>query len=75
MDTQDFKYINNGERDMVRARVLYNEGRERWQRGDRAGAIAAYEESASLDPSGPGAVALDMTRDIMDFYDKNQFNP
>ena len=38
-------------------------------------AITAYERSAALDPEGPGATALEMTRDIMDFYDTNQFNP
>jgi len=41
----------------------------------RAAAITAYERSAALDPEGPGATALEMTRDIMDFYDTNQFNP
>ena len=54
---------------------LYGEGRKAWQRGDRAAAITAYEKSAALDPCGPGATALIMVRDIMDFYDTNQFNP
>ncbi len=54
---------------------LYCEGRKAWQRGDRAAAITAYEKSAALDPCGPGATALVMARDIMDFYDTNQFNP
>lgn len=54
---------------------LYRRGRCAWQHGDRAAAITAYERSAALDPEGPGATALEMTRDIMDFYDTNQFNP
>lgn len=54
---------------------LYHWGRRAWQHGDRAAAITAYERSAALDPDGPGATALEMTRDIMDFYDTNQFNP
>ncbi len=54
---------------------LYRQGRRAWQHGDRAAAITAYERSAALDPDGPGATALEMTRDIMDFYDTNQFNP
>lgn len=54
---------------------LYHQGRNAWQHGDRAAAITAYERSAALDPEGPGATALEMTRDIMDFYDTNQFNP
>lgn len=54
---------------------LYRRGRRAWQHGDRAAAITAYERSAALGPEGPGATALEMTRDIMDFYDTNQFNP
>lgn len=54
---------------------LYRRGRRAWQHGDRAAAITAYERSAALDPEGPGATALEMTRGIMDFYDTNQFNP
>lgn len=59
----------------VQAVELYRRGRCAWQHGDRAAAITAYERSAALDPEGPGATALEMTRDIMDFYDNNQFNP
>ncbi len=59
----------------VRAAELYRHGAELWRRGDRAGAIAAYTESAALDPTGPGATALEMTRSIMDFYDTNLYNP
>lgn len=58
-----------------RADELYRKGAELWRRGDRAGAIAAYTESASLDPRGRGATALAMTNDIMNFYDTAQFNP
>lgn len=59
----------------ARAVELYRRGRRAWQHGDRAAAITAYERSAALDPESPGATALEMTRDIMDFYDTNQFNP
>ena len=58
-----------------RALHLYRQGAELWRQGDRAGAIAAYTESAALDSEGPGATALEMTRDIMNFYDTQQFNP
>ena len=54
---------------------LYCRGAELWRCGDRKGAIACYTESAALCPDGPGAVALEMTRDIMDFYDTQQYNP
>lgn len=61
--------------DVSHARQLYEQGRKYWQCGDRARAISAYEASAALDPSGAAATALEMMRDIMDFYDTNQFNP
>lgn len=54
---------------------LYRRGAGLWRQGDRQGAIACYTESAALNPDGPGAVALEMTRDIMDFYDTQQYNP
>lgn len=66
---------NGAAESRVRAVELYRQGRRAWQHGDRAAAITAYERSAALDPEGPGATALEMTRDIMDFYDTNQFNP
>ncbi len=70
-DVDAVKHATLGER----AVELYRQGAELWRNGDRAGAISAYTESASLDPHGPGATALEMTRSIMNFYDTNQFNP
>lgn len=57
------------------AHQLYEQARELWKQGKRAAAITAYEESAALDPKGPASTALDMLRDIMDFYDKSRYNP
>lgn len=54
---------------------LFELGAQAWKEGDRAKAIALYTESAQIDPEGPGAQALQMTQRIMDFYDKQQFNP
>lgn len=59
----------------ARARQLYEQGADAWQKGDRAAAMTLYAESAELDPDGPGARALEMSNRIMAFYDKNQFNP
>lgn len=53
----------------------YEQGAEAWKNGNRAAAMNLYAESAELDPEGPGATALKMSNEIMDFYDKNQFNP
>lgn len=70
------KIPNNPElNDKDNARILYEQGAEEWKKGNRAKAITLYSRSASLDPEGPGSLALKMTRDIMDFYDKNQLNP
>lgn len=57
------------------AAVLAEKGKLLWKTGDRAGAISAYEESAQEDPGGPGALLLEHTREIMDFFDPNQLNP
>lgn len=57
------------------AAVLAEKGKLLWKTGDRAGAISAYEESAQEDPQGPGALLLEHTRGIMDFFDPNQLNP
>lgn len=53
----------------------YLRGRIAWKRGDRAGAIAAYCRSAALDPAGPGATALAQAREIMNFFNKDLYNP
>lgn len=57
------------------ARRLYEEGAEAWKRGHRGVAMTLYAESAALDPDGPGATALAMSNEIMDFFDPNQLNP
>ena len=57
------------------ARLLYESGAREWKAGNTAKAISLYSQSAQLDPDGPGAQALQMSREIMDFFDKNQYNP
>ena len=69
LDNLDNKYVRE------RAEALYREGAEAWRQGERGRAMTLYSESAALWPDGPGAVALRMSNDIMDFYDTNQFNP
>ena len=58
-----------------KAKLLYEEGAKEWKNGNKARAITLYGESARLDPDGPGTQALAFSKEIMDFYDKNQFNP
>lgn len=69
------KQENTSHNNKKRAIDLFNEGSEAWKKGNRAKAMTLYAESAELDEEGPGAHALEMTKNIMDFYDKNQFNP
>lgn len=54
---------------------LYQQGAEAWKKGYRAQAMTLYSESARLDPDGPGAAALEMSQNIMNFYDRDRYNP
>lgn len=63
------------EENIRRAEELYEEGKLAWKKGDRGRAMSLYAEAAELDPDGPGAHALEMSRDIMDFFDPSQLNP
>lgn len=53
----------------------YRLGRSLWQQGRRGEAMTEYNISLSLDPASPAAAALDMANDIMDFFDRNLYNP
>lgn len=57
------------------AEARYRRGRLRWQLGDRAGAISDYEHAAAADPASPAVAALQMTRQIMDFFNPDLLNP
>lgn len=61
----------------ARAEALeqYRIGRDLWQKGDRAGAITAYNTSVALDPESPAAAALEMANGIMDFFYRDLYNP
>lgn len=55
--------------------ALYMLGRIAWKNGDKAEAISCYTNAADIDPNSEAAVALDQTRQIMDFYNKDLYNP
>lgn len=55
--------------------IWYQIGRIEWKSGNRARAITAYNKSLELDPSGPAAIALEQARAIMNFYNKDLYNP
>ena len=61
--------------DVEKALVLAEKGKWLWVRERRAQAITAYEEGARLDPTGPSAMLLEHSRDIMDFFNPDLLNP
>ena len=53
----------------------YQLGRSLWQQGRRGEAMTEYNISLSLDPGSPAKAALEMANDIMDFFDRDLYNP
>lgn len=60
---------------MTEAEELYQRGREAWKHGRRGEAVSLFNESAALDPNGPGAAAAEHAMQIMNFFNPDQFNP
>lgn len=59
----------------VRYDLLFRRGRLKWKKEDRAGAMNDYSEACAINPDGPASVALDQARRIMNFYNKDLYNP
>lgn len=57
------------------AQELYRQGNEHRRKGDFQRAINCYIEAASLDPDSPAAEAKRMLDDILNFYNKDAYNP
>jgi len=55
--------------------ALYMKGRIAWKQGRHSDAISFYGRASAIDPSGPASVALEQARQIMDFYNKDMYNP
>ena len=55
--------------------AYYLRGRVNWKLGRNADAISDYCKAVDLNPSSCAAHALDMARNIMDFYNKDLYNP
>ncbi len=54
--------------------VFYMRGRIEWKKGNKTEAISFYEKAAA-DPESEAATALEQAREIMDFYNKDLYNP
>ncbi len=59
----------------ARAAALYAEGNELRRQQRWGEAMNAYEQAAALDPDSPAVHARQMLVQIMEFYNKDQYNP
>ena len=57
------------------AEEYFQRGNEYRQRGDWQEALANYMEAIELDPNSPAVVAKDMLENILNFYNKDAYNP
>lgn len=65
----------NIEENATNALWWYLRGKTYWRMQRRADAISDYEEAVHLDPQSPAAHALEMARDVMNFYNPDLLNP
>jgi len=54
---------------------LYAQGNEYRRQGRWADAINSYIQAIELDPDSPAVEAKQMLEDIMNFYNKDAYNP
>lgn len=55
--------------------LYYLLGNARLKAADRRGAICAYRRAEEMDPDSPAAEARQLMDNIMDFYNKDLYNP
>jgi len=55
--------------------AIIERGKLYWRINDRAHCITDYNRAAELNPHGDAPNLLRMTYDILDFYNKDLFNP
>lgn len=53
----------------------YLQGNDHRRRGDWQKALNCYMEAIDLDPESPAVEARQMLIDILDFYNKDAYNP
>ncbi|MDE6300709.1 MAG: tetratricopeptide repeat protein [Muribaculaceae bacterium] len=53
----------------------YRRGKLYWRVGDRQHAITDFNQAVQMDADSPAAIYLNMTRDVMDFYNTDLYNP
>lgn len=55
--------------------VLVERGKLFWKSGRTGAAISDYKHAAAIDPSGAGALLLEHSNSIMDFFNPDLLNP
>lgn len=63
------------ESDAANADLYYQRGRLLWKLDRRSEAISDYEHAVALDPGSPAGTALEMARNIMDYFNPDLLNP
>lgn len=67
--------LNTASSDSDRAYIEYLRGRLAWKEGRRADALTFYNTAITLDPNSEASIALNQAQEIMDFYNKDLYNP
>lgn len=57
------------------AELFYQRGRLLWKLGRKTEAMSDYGRAVELDPESQAAVALKMAREVMDFFNRDLYNP
>ncbi len=57
------------------ARLYYLRGNAYRQKGELGAALNSYLEAMSLEPDGPAWEAYMALQQVMEFYDKDRYNP
>ncbi len=55
--------------------ALTARGMQHWSMGDRASAINDYLAAIKINPESKAKMALKATNDILDYYNKDLYNP
>ena len=57
------------------ADLYYQRGRLYWKLGRTGAAMSDYEQAGAIDPDSPAVEAMRISRDIMNFYNTDLYNP
>lgn len=55
--------------------ALYKRGKLYWKLGDRRNALNDYNAAVAINPSSPAALAIETANAILDFYNRDLYNP